>query len=122
MFKISPAVFLFAILVSCEPSVPKAPVIGEAFVGPAKLDIHAEILPKSPVVATGRYGEKLQVIGQRRHFLKVRTAAGAEGWVDDRNLLDSGALNSLEELAADSGRYPSQGLATTDDTLNVHTE
>jgi hypothetical protein len=122
MFKISPAVFLLAILTSCDPSVPKAAVIGEAFVGPAKLDIHAEILPKSPVVATVRYGEKLQVIGQRRHFLKVRTAAGAEGWVDDRNLLDSAAINSLKELAADSRKYPSQGLATTYDTLNVHSE
>jgi SH3-like domain-containing protein len=122
MFKISPAVFLLVMLVSCEPSVPKAPVIGEAFVGPAKLDIHAEIVSKSPVVATGSFGEKLQVIGQRRHFLKVRTAKGVEGWVDDRNLLDSNAINSLKALAADSKKYPSQGLATTYDTLNVHTE
>src|SRR5258708_32809023 len=102
MFKISPAVFLFAILVSCEPSVPKATVIGEAFVGPAKLDIHAEILPKSPVVATGRYGEKLQEIGQRRHFLKVRTAAGAGGWVDDRNVLESAATDSLKQIGGDA--------------------
>jgi hypothetical protein len=122
MFKISPVLFLLVILVSCEPSVPKAPVIGEAFIGPAKLDIHGEILPKSPVVATGVYGEKLQVIGQHRHFLKVRTAKGVEGWVDDRNLLDSKAIDSLKTLAADARKYPSQGLATTYDTLNVHTE
>lgn len=122
MFKLTPVLFLLALLVSCEPSVPKSPVIGEAFVGPAKLDIHAEILPKSPIVATGSYGEKLQVIGQRRRFLKVRTAAGVEGWVDDRNLLDLAAIASLKELAANSRKYPSQGLATTYDTLNVHTE
>lgn len=122
MSKLTPVLFLLAILVSCEPSVPKAPVIGEAFVGPAKLEIHAEILPKSPVVATGRYGDKLQVIGQRRHFMKVRTAQGAEGWVDDRNLLDAPAIATLKELAADSRKYPSQGLATTYDTLNVHSE
>jgi hypothetical protein len=122
MSKLSPVLLLLAILVSCEPSVPKAPVIGEAFIGPAKLDIHAEIVPKSPVVATGRYGDKLQVIGQRRHFLKVRTMQGVEGWVDDRNLLDLPAIASLKELAGNSQRYPSQGLATTYDTLNVHTE
>jgi hypothetical protein len=109
-------------LVSCQSSVPKAAVIGEAFVGPAKLEIHKEILPKSPVVATGHYGDKLQVIGQRRHFLRVRTAQGAEGWVDERNLLDSAAMQSLKKLSADSRKYPSQGLATTYDTLNVHTE
>lgn len=122
MSKIPPVLFLLALLTSCEPSVPKAPVLGEAFIGPATLEIHAEILPKSPVVATGKYGDKLQVIGQRRHFLKVRTAQGAEGWVDDRNLLDSAAIESLKELAANSRKYPSQGLATTYDTLNVHTE
>ena len=122
MSKFSLVLFLLAILFSCEPSVPKAPVIGEAFVGPAKLDIHAEILPKSPVVATGVYGEKLQVIGQRRHFLKVRTTKGVEGWVDDRNLLDQAAIASLKTLAANSRQYPSQGQATTYDTLNVHTE
>ena len=127
MSKLTPVLFLLVLLVSfqtvsCQPSVPKAPVIGEAFVGPAKLEIHAEILPKSPVVATGRYSDKLQVIGQRRHFLKVRTQQGVEGWVDDRNLLDSAAIASLKELATNSRKYPSQGLATTYDTLNVHTE
>jgi hypothetical protein len=122
MSKLSPVLFLLALQVSCGPSVPRAPVIGEAFVGPAKLDIHAEILPKSPVVATGKYGDKLQVIGQRRHFLKVRTEQGVEGWVDDRNLLDPAAIASLRDLAASSLKYPSQGLATTYDTLNVHTE
>jgi hypothetical protein len=122
MAKFLPVLFLLVISTSCEPSVPKAPVIGEAFIGPAKLEIHREILPKSPVVATGHYGEKLQVVGQRRHFLRVRTSQGIEGWVDDRNLLDSAAIASLKELASNTSRYPSQGLATTYDTLNVHTD
>jgi hypothetical protein len=122
MSRLSPVLFLVAVLISCQPSVPKAPVIGEAFVGPAKLEIHAEILPKSPVVATVHYGEKLQVIGQRRHFLKVRTPGGVEGWVDDRNLLDAASISSLKALATDSQKYPSQGLATTYETLNVHSE
>jgi hypothetical protein len=122
MSKITPVLLLLGMLVSCEPTVPKAPVIGEAFVGPAKLDLHQEIAPKSPVVATVNYGDKLQVVGQRRHFYKVRTEAGLEGWVDDRNLLDAPAIAALKSLAASSRDYPSQGAATTYDTLNVHTE
>jgi hypothetical protein len=122
MSKLSPVLFLLAILVACEPSVPKAPVIGDAYVGPAKLDLHQEIAPKSPVVAHCVYGEKLQVIGQRRRFLKVRTGKGVEGWVDERNLLDAAAIAAIRELTANSRKYPSQGLATTYDTLNVHTE
>jgi hypothetical protein len=113
---------LAALLTSCQQSAPKAPAIGEAFVGPAKLDIHGEIAPKSPVVARCVYGEKLQIIGKRRLFLKVRTADGVEGWVDQRNLLDAGSIASLRELANNSRKYPSQGLATTYETLNVHTD
>ncbi len=90
--------------------------------GPAKLDIHGEIAPKSPVVAKCVYGEKLEILGKRRLFLKVRTRDGVEGWVDQRNLLDAGTIASLKELANNSSKYPSQGLATTYDTLNVHTD
>jgi Bacterial SH3 domain len=122
MFRPGSALPFLIILAACEPTQPKAPVIGEAFVGPATLQIHQEIAPKSPVVATLHYGDRLKVIGQRRHFLKVRTTQGAEGWVDDRNLLDSAAIESLKQLTADSKKYPSQGLATTYDTLNVHSE
>lgn len=122
MAKIAAPFLFLIILCSCGTTQPKAAVIGEAFVGPATLQIHQEIAPKTPVVATVHYGEKLQVVGQKRHFLKVRTTTGAEGWVDDRNLLDTAAIGALKKLAADSKTYPSQGLATTYDTLNVHTE
>jgi hypothetical protein len=122
MAKIVFALLMFLILGGCEPTQPKAPVIGEAFVGPATLQIHREIAPKSPVAATLHYGDKLQVTSQRRHFLKVRTTNGAEGWVDERNLLDAAGMESLKKLTQDSKSYPSQGLATTYDTLNVHTE
>lgn len=123
MSKFSLLLLLFAaILTSCQPSVPKAPAIGEAFVGPAKLDIHQEIVPKSPVVAKCVFGEKLQIIGKRRLFLRVRTVDGSEGWVDERNLVDAATIASLRELTENSKKYPSQGLATPQDTLNVHTD
>ncbi len=122
MFKTLPIVLVLLAATACEPSAPKAAVIGKAFVGPAKLDIHQEILPKSPVSATVHYGDQLDVIGKRRHFLKVRTSNGSEGWVDERNLLDVAAIQALKQLAADAKKIPSQGLATTYDTLNVHTE
>lgn len=103
-------------------SAPRTPVIGEAFAGPANLEVRKEITPKSGTVATVHYGDKLQILAQRRHFLRVRTAKGAEGWVDERLLLDSGAMAALRQLSKDTSKYPSQGKATTYDLLNVHTE
>jgi len=109
--------------VGCQTaSTPRGPVIGEAFAGPANLEVRKEIAPKSDVVATVHYGDKLQIVAQRRHFLKVRTAKGAEGWVDERLLLDAAAIAALRQMSVSTGKYPSQGKATTYDVLNVHTE
>jgi uncharacterized protein YgiM (DUF1202 family) len=109
-------------MIACDPAPPRAPVIGEAYAGPANLPIRKEIAPKSATVGTVHYPEKLQIVQQHRHFVKVRTKKGVEGWTDERLLLDETAFNSLKQLSSDMQRYPSQGLATTYDLLNVHTE
>ena len=54
--------------------------------------------------------------------MKVRTSQGAEGWVDERMLLDNAAMEQLKKLSTDTRKYPTQGKATTYDLLNVHTE
>lgn len=110
------------LLVACQPSAPRAPVIGEAYVGPANLPLRKEIAPKSATVVTVHYPEKLQIVQQHRHFVKARTTKGLEGWTDERLLLDEAAFRSLKQLSSDTQRYPSQGQATTYDVLNVHTE
>jgi len=114
---------LLLCLAGCQTaSTPRGPVLGEAFAGPANLEVRKEITPKSGVAATVHYGDKLQILAQRRHFLKVRTAKGAEGWVDERLLLDAAAIAALQQMSRETGKYPSQGKATTYDLLNVHTE
>ena len=115
-------IFLLATLACQTASTPSSPVIGEAFAGPASLEIRKEIAPKSATVAVVHYGDRLQVLTQRRHFLKVRTVKGAEGWVDERLLLDANAVKGLQQLSKDTQAYPTQGQATTYDLLNVHTE
>lgn len=73
-------------------------------------------------MATAHYGDKLEVLQIKRHFVKVRTTKGAEGWVDEPQLLDNAAMDQLRKLSTDTLKYPSQGKATTYDLLNVHTE
>lgn len=109
-------------MAACSPSAPREPVLGEAFAGPASLPLRKEISAKSSVAATVHFGDKLEIVQKRRHFMKVRTAKNAEGWVDERLLLDKNALEALRRLSTDTKSYPSQGKATTYDLLNVHTE
>ncbi len=118
------AVLALVILVTaaCKSGESRAPAIGEAYAGPATLGLRKDIPVQSPVVATVKHGERLEIVQKRRRFLKVRTPAGAEGWVEDHLLLSSEEIATLKEVERRALTLPSQGLASTYDLLNVHTE
>src|SRR5580704_880337 len=110
------------VLSGCNAKPQQEPVIGHAYAGPATLNLHKEIDLKSATVTTVRHGEKMEIVGQRRRFYKVRTAQGVEGWTSDRDLLDTAQMQRLKALAAETAGQPSQGVATTFSNLNVHAE
>jgi hypothetical protein len=114
---------LLAVTAACNRGGPKpAAAIGEAYVGPAVLNIRADIPPQSPTVTTAKHGDKLAILGRRRRYLRVRTPSGAEGWTDERQLLASEEMASLRDLAKRAAAMPVQGRATTFGELNVHTQ
>ena len=92
------------------------------FAGPMELPLHEDITPKSRVVARVHYGDKLFVLQQRRRLYKLRTTKGVEGWTDERNLMSVEQMAALLNLEAQAQRLPTQGVATTFENLNVHTE
>ncbi len=110
------------LLAACTSAPEKAPALGEAFIGPATLNLRKDIDTKSASVAVAHHGDRVEIIGQRRMWYRVRAASGAEGWTDDRQLLDSAQMGRLRKLAEANAGRPSQGKATTYDVLNVHTE
>jgi hypothetical protein len=115
--------FLALLLTGCGQQQQQiAPGVAEAFAGPARLPIRQDIDTKSAVIATVNHGDRLEVLQRRRRFVKVRTAARVEGWTEDRNLLSLEELEGLKGLSEQSKAAPSQGVATTYETLNVHTE
>jgi hypothetical protein len=113
---------LSLVIIGCSSSSEHAPVIGEAFAGPSTLVLRQEINPRSAVAATAQHGERLEIIQQRRRFLKVRTAKGQEGWTDERLLLSTAEVARLKRFNQQARALPSQGTATTYDALNIHTE
>lgn len=110
------------VLASCADHAEHVPAIGEAFAGPAVLKIRSEIALQSPVVATVKHGDRLELLQQRRRFFRVRTHSGAEGWTDERELLAAEDMQKLRDLAVRAERMPVQGQATTFGDLNVHTQ
>ena len=110
------------LLAGCNSAPTKAPAIGEAFAGPEEVTLHKEIDSRSAATGTARHGDRLEILAQRRRWFQVRNERGLEGWVDDRQLLDTAQMERLRFIAKEARDAPSQGLATTFDTLNVHTE
>jgi len=111
---------LTIISTSCGPATHRDPALGEAFVGPATVNLRKEIMPKSAIVATPHFGDKVEIIGTKRRFVRVRTREGAEGWIDDRSLLRQVDIDEIKAQSAAARDYPSQGIATAFETMNVH--
>ena len=114
--------FATLMLTSCAPDVERTPSIGDAYIGPATLNIRKDIDTKSAAVAVAHHGDHVEIIAQKRLWYKVRTDKGVEGWTDDRQLLDSSQMARLKKLADETAGLPTQGKATTYDVLNVHAE
>lgn len=122
LFRIIAAASLAFILFGCNSKPEEETVIGHAYAGPAALNLHQDIDSKSQTVAIAHHGDKLDIVGQRRRWYKVRTEKGVEGWTSDRELLDPAQMKRLKVLSNETADMPSQGVATTFSTLNVHTE
>jgi hypothetical protein len=112
----------FLLLASCNSDThPRRPALGEAFIGPITIHIRTELNPKSPVVATLAHGDRVEVLEQRRIFVRVRTADGHEGWTEARQLMTKEQMSELRGLAEEALALPSQGAATSYEPVNVHT-
>jgi hypothetical protein len=109
-------------LSGCGQKPRKAPVIGTAYVGPATLSIRSDFPLQSHAVATVKHGDKLDIVGRRRRFIRVRTASGSEGWTDERQLLSADDMAGLRHLAERAASMPSQGQAVSYGDLNIHTQ
>ena len=109
-------------MTSCSDGPEPASAIGEAYAGPMTLNIRQELSLKSPVVATVKHGEQLEVLSVRRRFMRVRAASGAEGWCDSEKLLTTEQMERLRAVAAAAAKLPAQAEATVYDARNVHTE
>jgi uncharacterized protein YgiM (DUF1202 family) len=115
-------IVLAGFLVCCSPEPTRLPSIGEAYVGPITLNLRQELALKSPVSATVKHGDKLDIVEYRRRFVRVRTLQGAEGWTDMRQLLTPEQMADLQRIADTAAKYPSQGAASVYEPLNMHFE
>src|SRR6185437_5638162 len=113
------ALFLLLLgLTGCGNDSP--PVLGEAFVAPARLNLRGQLTQKNSTVAVLKHGEHVSIIDVRRRFVKVRTDKGTEGWVDSLELLSPEDMVQVRREREEALALPSEGSATLYETLNIH--
>lgn len=113
---------LAAFLVSCADKPRPADSLGEAYVGPATLNLRSDLAVRSSVAGAVKHGDKLAIIEYKHRLVKVRTEHGLEGWTDLRQLLSPEQMDELHEMASTAAHQQSQGQATVFEALNIHTE
>lgn len=73
-------------------------------------------------VGTAKNGDRVEVLDRERRFAKVRTAAGLEGWVEQRYLVDQKVYDAFQKMAQQEKDTPVEGTATTRNDTNLHVE
>src|SRR5260370_36860441 len=67
---------------------PRRETLGEAFVSEKVASLLSGIAQVREPVGTLHYGERVDVVGRRNDYVKVRTNAGTGGWVESRKLME----------------------------------
>ncbi len=79
----------------------------------------AAVYEKAGVV---KNGDRVEVLDHDRRFVKVRTATGAMGWMEQRYLVGQDVYDQIQKLTADNQNDPVQAQGTTRNDTNLHVE
>ncbi|MGB8782471.1 MAG: SH3 domain-containing protein [Terriglobales bacterium] len=79
----------------------------------------AAVYEKTGVV---KNGDRVEVLDHDRRFVKVRTATGVTGWVEQRYLVGQAVFDQIQKLTADNQNDPVQAQGATRNDTNLHVE
>jgi len=71
-------------------------------------------------VGNVKNGERVEVIDREKRFARVRTAAGLEGWIEQRYLVDQKTFDGLQKLTQDNQNDPVQAPGILRNDTNLH--
>src|SRR5260370_11030125 len=98
---------------------PKHETLGEAFVSEKVAPLLSGIAQVREQLATLHYGERVDVIGKRNGYVKVRTSAGVVGWVESRQLMEPALWQRIMKLVDQTRGMPVQACGRTKVSTNL---
>jgi len=93
-----------------------------AYVSASQANLRDRVAAVYTKVGLVKNAERVEIVDRDRRFCKVRTAAGVEGWIEQRVLVGQDVFDKAQKLAQDNQNTPVQGLGTTRNDTNLHVE
>src|SRR5580658_3405602 len=69
---------------------------------------------------TVKNGDRVQILERERRFVRVRTASGVEGWIEQRYLVPKSVYDGFQKLTQQAQSDPVQATGTTRNDTNIH--
>jgi hypothetical protein len=101
---------------------PKHETLGEAVVSEKAAPLLTGIAQVRQEVGTLRYGERVDVIGRRNDYVKVRTSAGTVGWVESKQLMEPALWQRSIKLLDQTRAMPVQARGRTKVSTNLRVQ
>jgi len=101
---------------------PKREVLGEAYVSERSVTLFSSVAQVREPIAMLHYGDRVEVIARRNDNVKVRTAAGASGWLDGRLLMEPALWQRSAKLLGEVRSMPVQARGRTKVATNLRVE
>src|SRR5215510_2332794 len=92
---------------------------GEAFVSEKVAPVLSGIAQVRQQVGVLRYGERVEVLSKRNEYMKVRTPAGAVGWVEAHQLMEPALWQRSIKLLEQVRNMPVQARGRTKKSTNL---
>jgi len=119
-FVIVLAVAQCILLAACDRG--RGNVLEVAYVSAVQSDLRDHVAAVYEKAGTVKNGDRVEVLERDRRFVKVRTATGATGWIEQRNLVGQNIFDQIQKLAADNRNDPPQAQGITRNDTNLHVE
>jgi SH3-like domain-containing protein len=94
--------------------------IGIAYVGAPQVTLRDRVAYIYNKVGVVKNGDRVEMLDREKRFVKVRTASGQEGWMEQRFLVEEDIYNQFQTLAKANAKAPVATTATARNEANIH--
>jgi hypothetical protein len=97
-------------------------VLEVAYVAAVQANLRDQVAAVYEKAGVVKNGDRVEVLDHDRRFVKVRTASGATGWLEQRYLVGQDVYDRIQKLTADNRNDPVQAQGSTRNDSNLHVE